>query len=100
VSAVDAALWELNRLSPVIGRIHSSCQNDEKVKTANQDATLRHNSRSVAREASAAPAASFKRAYRQLAFWGFRANFREDDFAGTGAGNRGINSGSAPRRGR
>jgi hypothetical protein len=31
------------------------------MKTVDQDATLRHDSRSVAREASAAPAASFKR---------------------------------------
>jgi hypothetical protein len=31
-----------------------------------QKATLRHDSRSVAREASAAPAASFKRSYRNV----------------------------------
>ena len=31
-------------------------------------ATLRHNARSIAREASAAPAASFKSAYRRTGF--------------------------------
>ena len=32
--AADAALWELNRLSPVIDRIHSSYKNEAKVKKA------------------------------------------------------------------
>jgi len=37
------------------------------VKTVNQYATLRHDSQSLAREASAAPVASFKRGYRHVA---------------------------------
>jgi hypothetical protein len=32
-------------------------------------ATLRHNVRSIAREASAAPAAKFKSRYRTMRFW-------------------------------
>jgi len=55
--AADAGLWGLNRLSPVIDRIYDSCQNGAKVKKVNEDVRLRHDSRSVAREASAAPAA-------------------------------------------
>jgi hypothetical protein len=62
-----AALWDLNRLSPVIDRIHGSCQNETKTNKIIQDAALRHDSRSVARVASAAPAASFKRDYRNVA---------------------------------
>jgi len=58
VFAADAALWELNRLPPVIDRIQGSCKNRAKVKKANQEATFRHDSRSVAREASAARALS------------------------------------------
>jgi hypothetical protein len=54
-------LWDLNRISPAIDRIQSSCQNEAKKNQVNQYATLRHDLRSLAREASAAPAASFKR---------------------------------------
>ena len=67
MSAADAVLWDLNRLLSVIDRFHSSCKNRPKVETANQYATLRHDSRSLAREASAAPEASFKRDYRNVA---------------------------------
>src|SRR6266853_5711332 len=56
--AADAGLWELNRLSPVIDTIHGSSKYRAKVKKVNQNAKLRHDSGSVAREASAAPAAS------------------------------------------
>jgi hypothetical protein len=57
--AADAGLWGLNRLSPVIDRIYDSCRNGAKVKKANENENvrLRHDSRSLAREASAAPAA-------------------------------------------
>ena len=37
------------------------------METANPFATLRHDSRTLAREASAAPVASFKRGYRHVA---------------------------------
>jgi len=59
VFAADAGLWGLNRLSPVIDRICDSCRNGAKVKKAseNENVRLRHDSRSLAREASAAPAA-------------------------------------------
>jgi len=57
--AADAGLWELNRLSPVIDRNYGSCRNRAKVEKANENENvgLRHDSRSLAREASAAPAA-------------------------------------------
>ena len=57
--AADAGLWGLNRLSPVIDRIYDSCRNGAKVKKANknENVRLRHDSCSLAREASAAPAA-------------------------------------------
>ena len=57
--AADAGLWGLNRLSPVIDRIYDSCRNGAKVKKANknENVRLRHDSWSLAREASAAPAA-------------------------------------------
>jgi hypothetical protein len=58
VSAADAVLWDLNRLSLVIDRIHSSCQNEAKTNRASHSIPLRHDGWSVAREASAAPAAS------------------------------------------
>ena len=59
VFAADAGLWGLNRLSPVIDRIYDSCRNGAKVKKANENenVSLRHDSRILAREASAAPAA-------------------------------------------
>jgi len=59
VFAADARLWGLNRLSPVIDRIYDSCRNGAKVKKANknENVRLRHDSRSLAREASAATAA-------------------------------------------
>jgi hypothetical protein len=68
--AADAALWDFNWLLAVIDWIKGSCQNDTKTKTLNKDTTLRHDSRSVAREASAAPAASFKRGSGK--FWPYR----------------------------
>ena len=57
--AADAGLWELNRLSPVVDRIYDSCRNGAKVKKANknENAGLKHDSRSLARVASAATAA-------------------------------------------
>ena len=55
--AADALLWELNRLSFAIDRIQRSCQYQAKL---NQDVSIAHDVRSIAREASAAPAASFK----------------------------------------
>jgi hypothetical protein len=55
--AAGADLWGLNRLSPVIDRIYDSCRNGAKVKKASENVRLRHDSRSLAREASAAPAA-------------------------------------------
>jgi hypothetical protein len=59
VFAVDAGLWGLNRLSPVIKRIYDSCRNGAKVKKANENenVALKHDSGSLARAASAAPAA-------------------------------------------
>ncbi len=55
--AADAGLWGLNRLSPVIDRIYDSCRNGAKVKKASENVRLRHDPPSLAREASAAPAA-------------------------------------------
>jgi len=55
--AADAGLWGLIRLSPVIDRIYNSCRNEAKVRKASENVKLRHDSRSLAREASAAPAA-------------------------------------------
>ena len=55
--AADALLWELNRLSFAIDRIQKSCQYQAKL---NQDVSIAHDVRSIAREASAAPAASFR----------------------------------------
>ncbi len=57
--AADAGLWGLNRLSPVTDRNYVSCRNEAKVKRANknENVALKHDSRSLAREASAAPAA-------------------------------------------
>ena len=57
VFAADAGLWGLNRLSPVIDRIYDSCRKEAKVKKPSENVRLRHDSRSLAREASAAPAA-------------------------------------------
>ena len=53
--AADALLWELNRLSFAIDRIQRSCQYQAKL---NQDVSIAHDVRSIAREPSAAPAAS------------------------------------------
>jgi hypothetical protein len=59
VFAADAELWGLNRLSPVIDRNYISCRNRAKVKKANKNekVALKHDPRSLPREASAAPAA-------------------------------------------
>jgi hypothetical protein len=57
VFAADAGLWGLNRLSPAIDRIYDSCRKEAKVKKTSENVRLRHDSRSLAREASAAPAA-------------------------------------------
>jgi hypothetical protein len=56
VFAADAGLWGWNRLSPVIDRNYDSCRNQAKVKKANENknVALKHDSRSLAREASAA----------------------------------------------
>jgi len=61
--AVDAVLWVLNRLFSAIDRIQRSCQYQTKL---NQDASMAHDLRNIAREASAAAAASFKSASRKL----------------------------------
>jgi hypothetical protein len=53
--AADVELLELNRLSPIADRIHSSCQNAVKADTTNRGIMLRHNPWSTAREASGAP---------------------------------------------
>jgi hypothetical protein len=52
-------LWELNQFLPVTYRLYGSCQNRAKVKIAIQDVMVQHNFKSLAREASAALAASF-----------------------------------------
>ena len=60
--AVDAGLWELNRVLAVTCRRCGSCQNEAIVKLAIQNVSIQHEVQNIAREASAAPAASFKSA--------------------------------------
>ena len=46
-------------------KILRTCQNRTNIKIVIQDLTVPHDFLSLARKASAAPAASFKRAYRR-----------------------------------
>ena len=62
--AVDAGLWELNRVLAVTCRLCGSCQNEAIVKFAIQNVSIQHEVQNIARAASAAPAASFKSANR------------------------------------
>ncbi len=61
--AADAGLWELNRFLPVTNRFYSSCKNRRKMKMAIQGVMVQHDFQRLAREASAAQAASFKSDY-------------------------------------
>ncbi len=61
--AADAVLWVLNRLCSAINRIQRRCQYQAKLS---QDVSMAHDLRNIAREASAAPAASFKSALSEV----------------------------------